>query len=146
MTTDDSKMQPCPCGNSNSYTACCGLYHSGQEKPATPEILMRSRYSAYAIGTLSDYLIQTTHRKNHQFTSNIHKWRRDIADYCKETTFKKLTIVESKQLRDDKATVSFKVLFSYQGNELELTETSLFLKAGQRWLYHSGESDVQPVG
>ncbi len=143
MTNSTSTL--CPCGSSQIYADCCALYHTGQQKPATPEILMRSRYTAYAMGTLSDYLVQTTHRKNHQYTSNVHKWRRDIDNYCKETTFKKLTIVENKQLSDDKATVTFKVHFSYQGNELELLETSLFLKAGQRWLYLSGETDVQPI-
>ncbi len=48
----------CPCGSALPLTQCCGQYHDGQ-RPATAEALMRSRYSAYALG-LIDYLLQTT--------------------------------------------------------------------------------------
>ena len=55
----------CPCGRTTpkgqalSLADCCGLYHSGQPAPDA-ESLMRSRYSAYALG-LIDYLLATWH-------------------------------------------------------------------------------------
>ena len=52
-------VRPCPCG-SPSYDACCGRLHRGEEQAATPEELMRSRYSAYAVGD-SDYVFRTWH-------------------------------------------------------------------------------------
>lgn len=47
----------CPCG-SDPLDDCCGRYHQGHPAP-TAEALMRSRYSAYALG-LVDYLRDTT--------------------------------------------------------------------------------------
>ena len=40
-------MQNCPCGSTRSYEECCARFISGQALPATPEELMRSRFSAY---------------------------------------------------------------------------------------------------
>ena len=48
----------CPCGSALPLAQCCGQYHDGQ-RPANAETLMRSRYSAYALG-LIDYLVDTT--------------------------------------------------------------------------------------
>ncbi|SEJ06330.1 SEC-C motif-containing protein [Azotobacter beijerinckii] len=48
----------CPCGSGRRLDECCGRYLSGAPAPAA-ESLMRSRYSAYALGNI-DYLLQTT--------------------------------------------------------------------------------------
>jgi SEC-C motif-containing protein len=48
----------CPCGSEQLLTLCCGLYHAGTPAPSA-EALMRSRYSAYALG-LIDYLAHST--------------------------------------------------------------------------------------
>ena len=55
----------CPCNSDKTYGECCGLYHAGWQvipRPhaPTPEALMRSRYSAYAL-KLADYLLGTWH-------------------------------------------------------------------------------------
>jgi SEC-C motif domain protein len=52
-----SSMQ-CPCGNAIPLAECCGQYQAGLPAPDA-ERLMRSRYSAYALG-LIDYLVDTT--------------------------------------------------------------------------------------
>ncbi|PKM26273.1 MAG: hypothetical protein CVV09_07260 [Gammaproteobacteria bacterium HGW-Gammaproteobacteria-13] len=48
----------CPCGSGQLLTLCCGRYHAGTPAPSA-EALMRSRYSAYALG-LIDYLVHST--------------------------------------------------------------------------------------
>lgn len=48
----------CPCGSGRPLPDCCGRFHAGVAAP-TAEALMRSRYSAYALG-LVDYLRDTT--------------------------------------------------------------------------------------
>ncbi len=48
----------CPCGSSTDFKACCGLYLEGGKYPATPEALMRSRYSAYFKANM-DYILKT---------------------------------------------------------------------------------------
>ena len=50
----------CPCGSSLPYDACCGPLHRGARQASTAVELMRSRYSAYAVGHL-DYVFRTWH-------------------------------------------------------------------------------------
>lgn len=55
----------CPCGTGETYGACCGRYHThfaqtGDLIAPTPEALMRSRFSAFAVG-LPDYLLASWH-------------------------------------------------------------------------------------
>ena len=41
-------FEKCPCGAGASYLTCCAPLHLGQRAAASPEQLMRSRYSAFA--------------------------------------------------------------------------------------------------
>ena len=50
----------CPCGLAATYGDCCGRLHRGQARAATPEQLMRSRFSAYAVHD-EPYLLRTWH-------------------------------------------------------------------------------------
>lgn len=52
---DENKR--CPCGTGLTYGECCGKYHAGQAAP-TAESLMRSRFTAFAIGD-EGYLLRT---------------------------------------------------------------------------------------
>ncbi|MET0302974.1 MAG: YchJ family metal-binding protein, partial [Microbacteriaceae bacterium] len=52
LSADD----PCPCGSGRSYADCCGPAHAGSAPAPTAEALMRSRFSAYALG-LADYVL-----------------------------------------------------------------------------------------
>lgn len=55
--------QPCPCGGQPAgaaLSACCGPYVAGETWPPTPETVMRSRYTAYAVGD-GDHLFRTWH-------------------------------------------------------------------------------------
>ncbi len=50
----------CPCGTGLPYAECCGRLHDGTATAATAEQLMRSRYSAFAVGDPA-YLLATWH-------------------------------------------------------------------------------------
>ena len=50
----------CPCGTGLPYDDCCGPLHAGSTAAATAEQLMRSRYSAFAVGDAA-YLLATWH-------------------------------------------------------------------------------------
>ncbi|MDT0274555.1 YchJ family protein [Blastococcus goldschmidtiae] len=50
----------CPCVTGLPYAECCGPLHDGATAAATAEQLMRSRYSAFAVGD-PDYLLATWH-------------------------------------------------------------------------------------
>ncbi|WP_245391781.1 YchJ family protein [Salinicola aestuarinus] len=49
----------CPCGSGRVYRDCCRRLHQGEAIATAPEELMRSRYSAFALGGLGDYLLDT---------------------------------------------------------------------------------------
>ena len=48
----------CPCGNNLNYADCCERFINGTSIPATPEELMRSRYTAYTLANV-DYIKDT---------------------------------------------------------------------------------------
>jgi len=49
----------CPCGSGASREECCSPLLAGTELAASPEALMRSRYSAHVLGDV-EYVVQTT--------------------------------------------------------------------------------------
>jgi SEC-C motif domain protein len=51
-------VKDCPCHSGASYSACCKPFHERSTHPLAPELLMRSRYSAFALG-LGSYLSET---------------------------------------------------------------------------------------
>lgn len=55
-------MTFCPCGSNKQYIECCEVYHTNQEIALTPEALMRSRYSAYAMAKVA-YIKKTMRGK-----------------------------------------------------------------------------------
>lgn len=52
--------QSCPCGSGRSLAECCGPYLDGACWPEEAESLMRSRYTAYALGRYQ-WLVESTH-------------------------------------------------------------------------------------
>ena len=134
-TTD----QPCPCQSNLDYARCCKPYHAGEHAP-TALALMQSRYSAYALAEV-DYLLKTTHRENLQYQKNTRAWRDEVLAYCRSTQFLGLVILNSAP-GETTSTVTFQATLSQNGRLLTLSEKSVFVKTGPRWLYHSGETTI----
>lgn len=124
-----NKMLPvlCPCCTNLSYQNCCAPYHQGLAQAASPEILMRSRYSAYALH-LIDYLIQTTHPSQRHLYS-----KKDIENWAKSSIWLKLEICRAVNDR-----VEFKAF--YQSGTMTIThhELSTFKKEQETWYYLKG--------
>ena len=69
----------CPCGGypspGTTYQACCGRWHGGEPAP-NAQALMRSRYTAFAIGA-EDYLLRTWHPRTRPESLQLtpgHAW------------------------------------------------------------------------
>jgi SEC-C motif-containing protein len=124
----------CPCGSGKNYAACCGPLHQGVAAPSA-EALMRSRYSAYALG-LVDYILKTTHPQNHDAKRPAEERKKEIERFCKTTLFKGLKILEM-----GKDIVKFTVYLSQEGKDFSFTEKSTFEKVLGNWLYLRGEFD-----
>ncbi|MDH5490482.1 MAG: YchJ family metal-binding protein, partial [Myxococcales bacterium] len=50
----------CPCGSGSKQNECCGPLMQGEAQAETAEALMRSRYSAFAVGNV-EYIVATHH-------------------------------------------------------------------------------------
>src|SRR5687768_5433704 len=60
LQTGPVRNRRCPCGSGLPLGDCCGRLHDGTVTAATAEQLMRSRYSAFALGE-PGYLLATWH-------------------------------------------------------------------------------------
>lgn len=130
---------PCPCGSEKSLEDCCAPYINGAAHPKTPGQLMRSRYTAYALGGHGDYLLATWFPATARGLTPEALSKRD-----REWT--RLQIVD-KQQRGDQGFVEFKAYYREgDGEEHIMHEKSVFQRSGGRWLYVGGEVTSAPSG
>lgn len=127
---------PCPCKSEKDYADCCKPFHQGR-LPDTALQLMRSRYSAYAL-CLTDYIIHTTHPNNPAFQHNKVEWAQSISEFCLNTEFKNLEILNFEE-KGSFATVTFVAHLVQGAKDVSFTEKSFFEKLNGKWLYLKGE-------
>ena len=118
----------CYCGSLMNYSQCCEGYIKGVKKAVTAELLMRSRYSAYATQEV-DYLIATTNPSEREYYST-----EDILDWARSNDWQKLEVIKST----DK-TVEFKAYFldAFGKNQIH-HELSTFKFENGSWFYVDG--------
>ncbi|MFW2382422.1 MAG: YchJ family protein [Acidimicrobiales bacterium] len=121
-----SSFSLCPCGRETAYADCCGAIHSGARQAITAEDLMRSRYSAFAIGKAA-YL--------------LHSWspgsRPETPRLSEDRTWTGLTIQETTGGGpfDQTGTVRFRARYDTSSGSGVLAEKSLFGRTNGRWVY-----------
>ena len=124
--------EPCICGSKKAFEACCARFLSGAQQAKTPEQLMRSRYSAYALGNHGEYLLRTWFPPTAGGLTAEMLSRRSSA-------WLQLTVL-GKQQQGDKGFVEFEAHFrDAEGVEQVMHEKSVFQRSGGRWLYVGGE-------
>lgn len=128
--------RPCPCHSGRKYKRCCQPWHQGRPAPS-PQALMRSRFSAYALG-LVDYIVDTTDPTGPQWGADPQAWREEILRFCQGTRFRELRLLHHSQ-DGDEGRVSFRAVLVSGQEQAEMAEDSRFRRVGERWLYHSGE-------
>jgi len=117
----------CPCNPSKLYINCCKKAHQNIHSVTTPEILMRSRYSAFVMANI-DYLQKSHHSSTRP--SNFEK--KEILTWTKSVEWIKLDVLEVTE-----NTVEFKAFF-YENNSLNVIhENSFFEKENNHWVYKS---------
>jgi SEC-C motif-containing protein len=124
----------CPCLSKLPYDRCCGPFHAGTALPDTAEQLMRSRFSAYALGKV-DYLIQTRPE-----AKRAEENREELTQYCKSISCVGLKIVSREKggKADDTGVVTFHASLQAQGRRSLHIETSTFAREAGRWVYVDG--------
>jgi SEC-C motif-containing protein len=124
---DNIRMEglACPCGLGDDYDSCCGRLHAGAPAP-TAESLMRSRYSAFAVGD-AGYLLRSWHPSSRPETLELDpalRWTR-------------LAVLETQAggLFDATGTVRFRAVYVQEGQRGVLAETSRFIRQDGLWTY-----------
>lgn len=126
----------CPCGSDLAYAACCGPLHAGDAAP-TAEALMRSRYSAYALG-LEPYLLASWHPSTRPATLNLA--RESTAHESTAPRWHGLKILRYQPVDADNAFVEFVAKYKVGGGSMQrLRELSRFRREDGRWFYVAGE-------
>jgi SEC-C motif domain protein len=121
----------CPCLSGETYPDCCGRFHAGLADAPTAEALMRSRYTAFAVGDVG-YLRRTWHADTRPARLHLDadlRWTRlDVLEVRAGGPF------------DTEGTVEFRAHHRVDGARGSQHEVSRFVREGGRWLY------VGPVG
>ena len=121
----------CLCNSQLNYGDCCQPYHLDIKTPATPEQLMRSRFSAYALKNAS-YVFKT-YAKEKQAQNPVN----EIADFANSCRFVNLVVRDTQQ-SDERGYVAFNAYYFYQNLYCELDEKSDFIKEDGEWRYLEG--------
>jgi SEC-C motif-containing protein len=117
----------CPCLSGETYGACCGPFHRGAAEAPTAERLMRSRYSAFAVGDV-DYLLHTWHPSTRpdelELDDGVRWYRLDILARA------------GGGLGEREGTVEFTARYKTAGGPAgEQHELSRFVRDDGRWFY-----------
>lgn len=119
-------MERCPCLSGLVYDECCGRFHAGTSIAPTAERLMRSRYSAYALG-LPDYIVATWHRSTRPaelvLDDGVRWFRLDILSRTRGG------------MLDTQATVEFEAHYLSGSGTGSQHEVSRFVREGGKWFY-----------
>lgn len=134
MPRSPSSESPCPCGGipaGAAFAACCEPALSGRAWPATAEALMRSRYTAFAVGD-GDHLFRTWHPRTRP---------RDTApEPGVEFTGLIIDEVVGGGVDDAEGIVAFTAHSRAGGRAETLRERSHFVRRAGRWMYVDGEA------
>jgi len=113
----------CPCGSTLSFDACCQLFITQIQKPTTAEQLMRSRFSAYALGNAQ--YIYDTYAKSSQAAQSVV----DIDDWSKSCVWIALIIhpLANSVNNTTEDFVEFSAFYITNNTLCELREKSRFI-------------------
>ncbi len=127
-------MDLCPCGSQIQYNMCCSPFLEGEQIPATPLLLMRSRYTAFTLSN-TDYIGRTQKKAAAKDYDP-----EGTAAWSKRCEWIGLTVLDHSLVseKDTVGTVEFIANFKENGIEKNIHEKSHFEKIEGRWYYTKG--------
>ncbi len=120
----------CPCGTGLTYADCCGRLHDGAAAAATAEQLVRSRYSAFAVGDAA-FLLATWDPATRPRTLEL--------DPAVRWTGLDVLATSGGGLLDAEGTVAFRAHSRAGGQARVQAERSRFRRVDGRWVYVDGD-------
>lgn len=122
----------CPCGSKRSFANCCSVYISAKKNAPTAVKLMRSRYTAYALGFF-EYIAKTM--------CGPAALNFDLANAnknAKSIKWQSLKVLNSKQTTKTLAFVEFTAKYQYETQSYIMHELSEFHFIDNCWYYYDG--------
>ena len=118
----------CPCTSGKPYDSCCGPYHEHRASAKTVKQLMRSRYCAYALGGLGDYLLETWHPSTRDSLTAASL-------SAKTLDWQGLKVLDFRH-KGDEGMVKFEARYLKDDDSPGLLqEVSRFVRVKGKWLY-----------
>ena len=116
---------PCPCDRDATYAACCRPLLHGREAE-TAEQLMRSRYTAFAVGDLA-HVFRTWHPRTRP---------RDLT-LPTDRSWTGLRVLSTRDggSGDETGTVEFAATYETRSGTAVQHEVSRFGRRARRWVY-----------
>ena len=124
-------MTLCPCCSNKKYADCCGRFIDGSQYPATPEELMRSRYTAFTEANI-DYIVATMKSKAAENFDAL-----EAKQWAQKVKWTKLDVIKSNH-HGTQGTVEFIAYFIDDNEEQIVHELSEFRFENGHWYYVDG--------
>ena len=130
----------CPCGSGASREQCCGPLLAGAQLAATPEALMRSRYTAHVLGDV-DYVVRMTLPEQQAGLDReaIRRWAEDLT-----WTELEVLAVEGGD-NSDEGFVEFRACFESGCVQEVHEERSRFERREGRWYFDACPPNLSEV-
>ncbi|MBE7193523.1 MAG: SEC-C domain-containing protein [Gordonia polyisoprenivorans] len=119
----------CPCTSGLTYGECCGPRLDGTRPAPTAETLMRSRFTAFAVGDVAHLRASwhpTTRPETLGLDPDVRWYRLDVVDVVAGGPF------------DDDGEVAFRAFHRSADGRGVLAERSRFVRDDGRWYYLDG--------
>lgn len=129
----------CPCSSGKSFAECCEPVITQAQQATTAEQLMRSRYSAYALGHI-DWIIESQSPDG-----RAHVDRKATEEWSSRADWHKMEILEVQDglEGDSEGFVDFKAYYTISGEDVVHHEVASFRKEDGRWYFVDGV-EVKP--
>ena len=118
--------ESCPCGSGAPLADCCEPLLAGAVSAATAEALMRSRYTAYALGREA-YLLASWHPSTRPASLQLEQ--------APQPRWIGLEVKRHVVLDDAHAIVEFVARCRIGGRASRMREVSRFVREAGRWYY-----------
>jgi len=119
----------CPCTSGLVYDECCGPLHRRERTAGTAEQLMRSRFSAFAVGDAA-HLLRTWHPSTRPATLDLDP---DVRWYRLD-----VLATSGGGVFDDEGTVEFVAYHRGPDGRGAMRELSRFRRGTDGWQYVDG--------
>ncbi|GAB2725923.1 YchJ family protein [Nocardia thraciensis] len=124
---------PCPCRGGETFGDCCGPRLDGTRPAPTAAALMRSRYTAFAVGD-AEYLVRTWHPRTRPRQLALDPQRRWV--------FLEIERIEQGGPFHNTGIVEFRAHYREAGKRGSLHECSRFARVRGAWVYIDGDIEL----